>query len=319
MSPIREYISKEELEKAFEQGVRDRYIDQKFLYIDKEGADNYYNAAKKDREPSSSVNLSSEDYFNFLKDHIHIGQKIALISLGCGNASLEKLSIKKLVEEGYDIMYVGIDISKPMLHLAQENLAEIDIEKHFIETDFFSESFKEEIVYLTEGCNTRIFAFIGGTLGNVNQTNIADTLYNLLSKEDVLWIDVRIRPDTSLESNMLLFNRYASFLDNPNQVRFIFHPMSMINVPLSSGKINLVTIHEKTVGALLFRFYFKFDQKVIINLHGERIHFLPDEEIKLQNIRVYHPETLISFFKEHEFRFVDMQIKNGRGEFIFRK
>lgn len=318
MEPIREYISKDDLEKAFEQGVRDRYIDQKFLYTDEEGANNYYVVANKNNA-SLVANLSSDNYFDSLKTHISLNQKIALISLGCGNASIEKLSVQKLVEEGYCITYIGIDISKPMLHMAQKNLSDIDIEKHFIETDFFDESFKQEIVALTTECDVRVFAFVGGTLGNVNQTNIADTLYNLVSEKDILWIDVLIRPDTSLESNMKLFNRYASFLNNSDRQNFYFHPMALIGVPLSSGKINLVTIHEKTVGTLLFRFYFKFEQKVVIDLHGERVHFLPNEEIKLQNIRAYHPETLINFFKEHEFQFVDMQITNNIGKFIFRK
>ena len=304
-----------ELKKKFARDVRDRNIDQKFLYINRQGLKYYYDAVEQDKQGNHP---SQKEYFESLKRNIKKDEKIAVVSLGCGNASTEKYALEHLHKNGYDIIYVGVDISHGMVQEAERNLKKIEIEKYFVVTDILTERFKEEIMQITNNCDHKFFSFIGGTLGNVNQTNIADTLCNLLSTDDIILIDVRIRINTTLEDDLKIFNRYSQFLDN-NYTPFIFHPLENIGVPKRSGNLKLKMEKENSVGALLFIFYFQFSEKVIIQLEGEYVHFLPDEEIKLLTIRAYHPKTLKSFFQEHKFHFIDSTINNNRGQFVFKR
>jgi hypothetical protein len=52
---------------------------------------------------------------------------------------------------------------------------------------------------------------------------------------------------------------------------------------------------------------------------GEKTHLLPNEEIELINTRAYHPETLVNFFKEHDFKLIGKKLKGNEGQFMFRK
>ena len=312
------HISKEDLEKEFYRNVQDRHIDQKFSYLDKDSVEEYYQTTCQ-HTGKKRINATENSYYTVLKKHVERKNKIALISLGCGNAGIEKHAIEKLLKEGYNIMYVGVDTSLEMLKLAEKNLSDVEIDKIFLHMDMVDVSFKNEIDKITKGCGKKIFGFLGGTLGNVNQTNIADSMYNTLEEGDLLWIDVRIQPNPTMEENMKLFGHYTKYLDDGTEVRW-FSPLKNIGVPFNAGKMNLKMIQEQSVGALLFVFYFTFNKKIIVKIGGKKIHFLPNEEIKLQNIRVYHPETLIKFFKEHEFKFINMVRRiNKGGQFIFKR
>ena len=311
-------ISEKELERELAQDIRERYIDQKFLYTAHEGAKKYYHTAdtkiKKELQEAEDV---LRYYRQYPKDYVKKDELHAFVSLGCGNAANEKAFLQKLNEEGYNILYIGVDISKGMLDMAEKELQDIKMQKLFIEADMLSNDFKESIHEVTKDCSCRIFALLGGTICNVNQTDIADSMYNLLLPEDLLWIEVRVREDNTMESELKFFNRYAQYLSG-DRADFYFGPLKQIGVPFESGKLNMKSANERTVGALNFRFYFQFNQKVIIDLNGERIHFLPGEAVKLQTIRVYHPETFIDFFVEHEFEVVDTEVEETRGRFLFK-
>lgn len=319
MSKIVSYIKDNELEKKFTHSVRERSIEQKFLYTDPESAHDYYKMLEEKKKRMGSVSTTLEDDYALLKKVISKDESFELVSLGCGNAVREYGVLKKLSEEGYTFTYIGVDISKPMLEMAKETLKDIDVSKEFVVSDIANETFKDELGRLTSSRSKKVFAFLGGTLGNVNQTNIADVIYDTLSKGDMLWLEVAIRPDTSMETDMKIFNRYAQYLENDNITSFYFHPLSRIKLPRSSGKIILKSSKESSVGALLFAYYFRIEKKTVITHNNETIHMLPGEEIKLQSNRVYHPETLTKFFIEHEFNLIDKHTGTVWGQILLKK
>lgn len=318
MEKIISYVSNKELEKEFTKDVRMRNVNQKFFYLDEISAESYYKTTYKDRKHLKEK-FTGQEYFKFLKNKINPKEKNVFISLGCGNSTPEKDTLKELFKNNFHLNYIGIDISKIMLDMAKNTLRDIRLKKKFVCVDFSEDTFIREIGNLTKEHNKKIAAFVGGTIGNVNQTNIADILFNVLSKGDLLWIEVLTRPDLSMESDMKIFNMYAAYLEDKDEVEFFFHPLKKIGIPFSSGKLNLKTTKEKSVGALLFTFCFTFKEKVVINTHNEIIHLLPDEEIELLGIRVYQPDTLISFFEEHGFTLIDRQAKGNYEQIMFKK
>lgn len=317
MTEFLSYISDEDLKKEFYRNIQDRHIDQKFLYLDESSVKAHY-GTDIEEENSEQMGKGVFGYYDVFKKILSKEKKTAIISLGCGNARAEKRALRKLTEEKHDLTYIGVDISEEMLKEADENLSEIELRKVFLRIDITDEMFRNTINTLTKDCDNRIYVFFGGTLSNVNQTLIADSLYNSLKKDDAIWFDVRVRPDTAMETNMKLFNRYTEYLTDGTE-KMCFYPLEKIGVPFDAGKMSVKMTYETSVGALLFIFYFTFEKKVVVTVNGNRIHFLPGEEVKLLNIRTYDPKTLITFFEEHEFSFLHQMIKEGRGQFVFRK
>ena len=318
MEKIISYVSNKELEKEFAKDVRVRNVNQKFFYLDKVSAESYYKTAYKDRK-HLKMQFAGTEYFKFLENNIDPKEKNILISMGCGNAEPEREILKEFLKNNFPFDYIGVDISKPMLNMSKKMLGGVKTTKKFVRADFSEDDFIHGIAGLTKNYDKKIAAFLGLTLGNVNQTNIADILFNVLSEGDLLWIEVLTRPDLSMESDMKIFNRYTAYLKDKDEIKFFFHPLGKIGVPFSSGKLNLKTTQEKSVGALLFTFYFTLKEKVVIDIHNETVHLLPDEEIELLSIRVYQPDTLITFFEEHGFTLINRQAKGSREQIMFKK
>jgi hypothetical protein len=77
-----------------------------------------------------------------------------------------------------------------MISLSIENLKDVTREQMFLRADFGSEEFKNEINNLCRNFDQKVFAFFGGTFGNIKYTKIINILYNILNKDDKIWIDI---------------------------------------------------------------------------------------------------------------------------------
>jgi len=62
-----------------------------------------------------------------------------------------------------------------------------------------------------------------------------------------------------------------------------------------------------------------FTKKTEIVVKSEHIVFLPEEELSLMSVYAYDKDSLISFFKEHNFKLIEKNIKHSRGMFLFEK
>lgn len=319
MTPINSLVSDLELDKEMIDCLKNRGLEQKFLYLDY-GAKFYYEAYNKPSSPSP-VDFLAESYYELVAKQFKKKQNIALISLGCGDASSEKIMLKKLKQEGYTFTYFGVDSSRQMLDLAVKNLAELKVENQFLCADIVSEDFCDEISQITDKYDCRAFLFLGGTISNVNQTNIIDSLYNVLKKNDLLFLDIRIRNSLDTSEDLQLFNFYSRYLHDKEMTQWLFSPLCSVGIDPSCGTLNLEMVKEKSIGAILFKFFFLFNKKFVIKLRNDVIHFLPEEKVELLHIRAYYPEDLNTFFKEHNFKLVqsltNKEIRDGF--FVYQK
>ncbi|HNW20244.1 MAG TPA: L-histidine N(alpha)-methyltransferase [bacterium] len=319
MTPINSLVSDLELDKEMIDCLKNRSLEQKFLYLD-DGANFYYQAYNKPTTPLP-VDFSTEDYYDLVAGQFKKKQRFALVSLGCGDASSEKVMLKRLKKEGYNFTYFGVDSSRQMLDLAVNNLAELKIDNQFLCADLVSEDFRDEIEQLTDDFDCRGFLFLGGTISNVNQTNIIDSLYSILKKNDLLFLDIRIRNSLDNSEDLQLFNFYAKYLSDKKMAQWLISPLRNVGIDPSCGKLSLEMVKEKSIGAILFKFFFLFNKKFVIRLRNEVIHFLPEERVELLHIRAYYPDNLTSFFKEHDFKLV--QSKTNKeirdGFFVYQK
>ena len=320
MTPINSLVSDLELDKELIDCLKNRSLEQKFLYLD-EGADIYYQAVC-DSSHKDDVGFSEDDkYYDFFTKQFNKNQRFALISLGCGNSLLEREVLRRLKREGYNFSYFGVDSSRPMLDLAVKNLADLGSNCHFLCADITQEDFRDELTQMTDDFDCRAFLFLGGTIGNVNQTHIIDSLYIILKRNDLLFLDIRIRRSLDNSEDLRLFNFYSSYLSNEKMRPFLLAPISCLGIDNNRGTLNLEMVKERSVGALLFKFIFLVNKKIVLKLRNEVIHLLPEEKIELLNIRAYYPDILTSFFKEHGFKLVQskLDIKISYGFFVYQK
>ncbi|MCA9459553.1 MAG: L-histidine N(alpha)-methyltransferase [Nanoarchaeota archaeon] len=278
----------------------------------------YYNTKKK--ITSYSINsFKDKNYYSFLKKFIKKGEKIAIISLGCGNGEGEKVILEDLYRDGYTINYYGVDSSMSMIKLASKNLNKNSYPKSFICADFASENFRRDFELLVSNYDKRIFVFLGNTLGNVQQDYMADTLRNMLKSDDILWLDVVNRPDNLESTAGKNFERYSKFLNNPDFINFFKYPLDKLNIPFENGELLIEMRRENSLNALLFTFDFLINKKTEVEIDGEIVTLLPDDTIELINVRDYDVKSLIAFFESRHFKFQDKFSKNNKAEVVFKK
>jgi hypothetical protein len=119
-----------------------------------------------------------------------------------------------------------------MLDLSIKRMKDIEnINKNFICADFSTNEFKRELSQLTLNDDLKIFTFFSNTFGNINPNNIIDILYNLLKQGEKIWLDVRLRSGKTTKDNLQDFERYYSYLSNPEMTSLFFNPIESLNIP----------------------------------------------------------------------------------------
>ena len=300
MIDIHSALSDSDLEEEFVAAIKRRSLDQKFVYLGT-GAANYYKAFVTQLETNSTIEWSIA-YMDFIIPHIQKDKKIALISLWCGNAYVDKDLLKKLISDGYQIDYFWVDSSKEMIDLAKKNMEDLsDLNQKYICADILTQSFKDEINRFTKWYDKRLFAFFGWSFGNLNQTSITDGLYNILEKNDLLRFNVITRKSNDENIKMKLFDRYTKYTIEDRYTKFRLTPIRKAGIPIENGKVTLRTSQETSIWAIVFTISFICTKKTVIKINNHTIHILPGEEIDICAIRNYDLETFSNFMEEHDF------------------
>jgi len=180
------------------------------LFYTSEGAVSFYTYRGEDIDQ-----IRWQDEFNFFQNQDFWNQTshLAFVSLGCGNAGAEKMFLHTAHQQGMPIDYIGVDSSDSMLDLAIDNLKDEPFNTTFILADFTTAEFRKALASYTDSYDTVIYAMIGGTFGNFNQTFIVNELQNILPPGSYLYLDV-VPQYNSEDENALLRDRFSRLPDN---------------------------------------------------------------------------------------------------------
>jgi len=311
-------VSDSEILDEMADSFRNRILEQKFLYTE-DGANAFYSEEKWWPIFKPEDVISTEDYIKILEKNVFKKwKKYAFVSLACGDSHKEKEILKSLLSKWFDISYYWVDFSERMLELSEETLKNINCNKKFILADIWSKKFKTEIDYLLKDYDERVFTFYGNTFWNINYTNIIDILGNLLKKWEKLLLEVVTRKDLSIEESLFIFNRNKAQLNNEDSKSFLLNKIRKIWIKDEDGKLIVTMKEDKLLDVLKVNFIFEILKKIKIDFRWKMV-FLPWEKIELYTIYYYYPETLISFFKEHDFKFLDASYARKWWQFLFEK
>jgi len=289
-------------------GLKKRFIDQKFCYIN-DAANLYYAGYQKHdkivKEEKNKIIPAAINYLEIMKKHIPYGKSIAFISLGCGNGDPEKESIKSLSSSWYDINYFAVDYSREMLELAIKNYEDINCPKQFICADVWSQDFVSIITGITETFDSRVFSFLWFTFIALDQLYFIDSIYSILKKGDLFLFDILIRKDDTKKTLISFFERYNAYLENADLVERDSSILKYAWINPNDWYFWFDYFQEKWTWAYIYRSFFQFDKKIIIKFKNQQIIFLPWEKITLSHRRNYNREQFEYFIEEHGFHYVD--------------
>lgn len=258
-------------------------------------------------------------YYSFIQKYcLEKEKKIALISLGCGNARKEKAIMASLEEDGYSFAFFGVDSSPDMIALAEDVLEGETYPYTLFCADFSSDEFLEQLHTAVKTYDIRVYSFLGATFGNVQQSYMADILSDMLEPGDTLWLEVAVRQGTTLTDDRRLFEKYLSWLDSEKHVTFLQKPLHDFQIPIDHGELFVEMKREDVLGALCFVFGFRFLKKTVISFLGHTITLLPGTMVELLTIRAYDGDGLVRFFEERDFRFVASE-RGLHGQFLFER
>lgn len=299
--------------KKFKQ---ERIVDQTAFYLDK-GADHYYNPNKK---------FSGEQY-DYPKLARLIGKIIskkkgkraAIVSLACGSCKKDKLLLEHLQELGHNISFFGVDSSMAMIKKANKVLSNVTFEANLICADFGAFNFKTELNNIVGDYDLKIYLFFGHTLGNLNQSYMADILKNILHKGDYLLLDVIGFETITVQIQAKLFERYSSYLESPPEMEFFLSPLKTLGIPEDCGELTLEVTTDNATKARLFKFGFKINTLVTFNLEGGEVNSSPDEHISLYHVLVYDLNKLTEFLSIRDFKLKEQVTGKFVNQLLFER
>ncbi|MBN2004599.1 MAG: L-histidine N(alpha)-methyltransferase [Anaerolineae bacterium] len=275
-------------------------IRQNFFYMT-EGAPAFY--AYRD-EDFREIRWQDECAFFEHQPFWRKGVPLAFISLGCGNAGSEKAWLSCAHAGGYDVAYFGVDSSRAMLTLAQENLAQETFERAFLLADFSTEVFQERLREMTGTFAKRVYAMLGGTFGNFEQSEIVETLAALIAPGDYLYLDVVPRY-TSESQDRQLRERLSRL---PQNLQLFFDSvLRRLGLDQELGEVYGDEVWDEPLQAWRYRFFFRAREAVTLP-GAESVSLSPGEPLELLNIRAYNPDALKAYMDAHGFAFVDAYV-----------
>lgn len=317
MNQIYNLISDWDLNDELSYCLRNRTLEQKFLYMNN-WANRYYDIVNTDNVYYWLYPHSL--FVDFWEKHIfHKNKNISIVSLWCWNSDIESFIFENLNDK-FEIDYYWVDSSKNMLELSINRMEKINnIEKNFICADFSTNEFKRELSQLTAKSDLKIFTFFSNTFGNINPNNIIDILYNLLKPGEKIRLDVRLRSGKAAKDDLKDFEKYYGYISSKEMLNLFLNPIEWLGIPKNSGTFSLSTQKIEHLEAIKYQYNFTFNQKTEITIKNETTTILPWEELKIVKIYTYDADWLISFFEWHNFKLIANLIQNNRWQFLFEK
>jgi len=229
-------------------------------------------------------------------------RRIAFVSLGCGNAGPEKPLLHTAYASEYPVTYFGVDSSRTMLNLAQQNLAGEPFPKTFVLADILRPDFVDKWRPLLAEYDAQVYAMLGGTFGNFEQAVIAEALARIVPAGDYLYLDVVPQYETP-DKNAQLRDRLVRLPQNLSQ--FFDSLLEKLCIDQDAGELVGEEIYEEDVDALRYVASFRVREALEFPCFGGIVRCLPGESIELMNVRAYKPAALQRFMADWGFRYLD--------------
>jgi SAM-dependent methyltransferase len=283
--------------------LRERRIPQNLFYH-LDGAQSFYSYRSHD-----IAQIAWEDESQFFQQQPlwRDSERVAFVSLGCGNSASEKPLLRRMATAGHTVNYIGVDSSASMLELAAENLSDAEYERTFVLADFMLDDFPRRLAEQVLEADVRIYALIGGTYGNLDQTEIADMLSRLVQQGDYLYLDVVPRYASEADDDSLRA-RLSKLPDN--MPSFFDGLLGLVGLSRAQGRFLREESRDGPLNTIRYTFYFQLTDPVRVTCLDQEAVLHPGEVVELISIRAYDPDALVAFLGQRGFDLVGTYIPN---------
>lgn len=200
-----------DLKRQIQQGS----IDQKYLYWDVRAVVRWQKIAELSSYMTSqmSTNLlvvNAQNIIDVICSDASC-REVSFINLGVGTGVKDFHILTHLLSHNEKVVYTAVDESFPMIQVTMKTLEELlssnadSLSAHYIVDDFVNLERHTEYIESIEPENApRIIGFLGGSLGNFNESEILSSIHRLMRSKDYLILGVEYiaeRDDETLIRN----------------------------------------------------------------------------------------------------------------------
>jgi len=278
-------------------------IDQKYLYWDVRAVARWQKIAELSSYMTSQIStnllvVKAPDIINVICSDAKCRQ-VSFTNLGIGTGVKDLHILTHLLKHNERVVYIAVDESFPMIQLTMNSLEELlssnadSLSAHYIVDDFANLERHNEYIESIEPENSpRIIGFLGGSLGNFNESRILPIIRNLMSTEDYLILGVEYIAE---QDDQALIRNYS----DKRMREFLFGPILDVTGREPDWENDFeYTVHS---GAGPISHSAVKDSKCIVG----RVHYRQNT-IDLFSSTKYDRRSLESFLKgEGKFRILD--------------
>lgn len=240
-------------------------------------------------------------------------KRVNVIDLGIGNAAPTKGLVEHLLKRGVLNKYVGVDLSKAMLDIAEDNVKEwfgdkVTFEKHArdISAERFRDIITDNYLNFDSDRSLNLVLLLGGTFANLRDPNDAlRTLNNSLAPGDRLIFSLKLDTPNS--------RRYFDFNGDP-KAQVLDPKLELLLKALNFDKsyYDIESAFDKEQNMRFIRIRFKVAVSIDFKF-GEAsyaVNLNKDETILLWRARHITASGLINQFEENGFNTLESSQSN---------
>lgn len=212
---------------------RNKSLDLKFNYLGSSNASNWINLSKNPSYGHAKLIDSIKKYSDEIASAIKLNEadKLDFISLGPGDGEIDKYLIHSFNNYHSIRTYYPLDLSFDLLQNATSEIIQTNWLNGFqmkaIHGDFTQLKYYKPIYDYDN--YTNVFAMLGFTFGDFNESEILGKIKEGMNSKDYLIIDVRLHNYKSIDG--LTKDEKSDLLTNYNNAsnnRFAFGPLEMV-------------------------------------------------------------------------------------------
>lgn len=219
------------------------------------------------------------------------GEEFQMVEFGAGSAEKTRLLLRAAIERQGEVQYVPIDISSEFLKGSAQELLD-DVKGLWVTA--LAGDYLDSLAYLPYEEGTRLFLFLGSTIGNFEKDEAIGFLRQVrqvMRPEDRMLIGVDLKKSPSIIEPAYNDSQGITAQFNKNILARINRELCG-HFDLSQFEHYAPWIEDKS--RVEMRLVSKKDQTVDIEGIGESFHFKKGESIHTENSHKWSPEVFAS-------------------------
>ncbi len=300
--PVTELVDSTDFRQQLLAALRRGFLDEKFFYSLPESVQAWVDLCRSTEYRNANRALSVLERVAPRLPEIW-PDSAALISLGCGEGSKDVPLLAAFGRRGLLLLYIGVDFSRPLLHLALASASPLAREIRGYTADLLQDRQLRTVVG-AGGRAARIVAVLGNTLGAFGPARFPARLRRLLRPAD------RVLFDGELWAGEETLRGY----DNPVNRRFAFSPLAALGIDERDGELRF-ELRPGASGLHEVAKQFVPARDLKITVDGQHVVLPAGQRLRMSSSLKYDEPAFLDCIRRAGFR-IKFSEKSEDGKFL---